>query len=225
MTQKEGGVMQRSLPMLIAVAATLVTGSAAAAPAGVIREFRILSTTPAFGGATLPGAAGPYEVIAGTVHGELNPSDPANAAIADLKLAPVGPDGAIAYSTDVVILRPVRAANATRVLFYDVVNRGQKLAIRRFIGGDGLAGSPPPATFPSLLRLGATIVWRGWQGDLPQTTRRQFPSPTGITLQGRLARPPWCSARRSRCPVRAASRSRPTPAPSTASSIALAIRG
>jgi hypothetical protein len=161
--------MQRSGPVLLVIAAALVAAPAAAASAGVIREFQVLSTAPAYGGATPLGAAGPYEVVTGTVHGELDPADPANAGIADLKLAPVGPDGMVAYSTDVVILRPVRAADARRVLFYDVVNRGRKLAVGTFIGGDGLAGGPPPATFASLLRLGATIVWSGWQGDLPQT--------------------------------------------------------
>ena len=180
--------MQRSLPILFAVAAALVAGPAVAAPAGVIREFQVLSTTPAYGGATPPGAAGPYEVIAGTVHGELDPADPANAGIADLKLAPVGPDGIVAYSTDVVILRPMHAADARRVLFYDIVNRGRKLAVGTFIGGDGLAGDPPPATFPSLLPLGATIVWSGWQGDLPQTGTSAIAANGGIGTQFPIAR-------------------------------------
>ena len=180
--------MQRSLRVLLAGAVALVAGPAAAAPAGVIREFQVLSTAAAYGGATPPGAAGPYEVITGIVHGELDPADPANAAIADLKLAPVGPGGMVAYSTDVVILRPVRAADATRVLFYDVVNRGRKLAIGTFIGGDSLAGGPPPTSFPSLLRLGATIVWSGWQGDLPQTGTPAIAENAGIGTQFPIAR-------------------------------------
>jgi hypothetical protein len=189
MAAKPGGsIMGRSLPVLLFVAAALVAGPAAAAPAGGIREFQVLSTAPAYGGATPTGAAGPYEVITGTVHGELDPAAPANAGIADLKLAPVGPDGMVAYSTDVVILRPVRAADARRVLFYDVVNRGRKLAIRAFIGSDGLAGGPPPATFPSLLRLGATIVWSGWQGDLPQTGTPAIAANAGIGTQFPIAR-------------------------------------
>ena len=180
--------MQRGLDLPILLAVALVAGPAAAAPAGGIREFQVLSTVPAYGGTTPPGAAGPYEVIAGTVHGELAPADPANAGLADLKLAPVGPDGMVAYSTDVVILRPVRAADARRVLFYDVVNRGRKLAIGAFIGGDGLAGGPPPATFPSLLRLGATIVWSGWQGHLPQTGTPAIAANAGIGTEFPIAR-------------------------------------
>ena len=82
----------------------------------------------------------------------------------------------------------MRAADARRVLFYNIVNRGRKLAIGAFIGGDGLAGDPPPATFPSLLRLGATIVWSGWQGDLPQTGTSAIAANAGIGTQFPIAR-------------------------------------
>jgi hypothetical protein len=180
--------MQQSLPVLLAVVAALVGGPAAAAPAGGIREFQVLSIAPAYGGATPSGAAGPYEIITVTVHGELDPAAPVNGGIADLKLAPVGPDGMVAYSTDVVMLRPVRATDARRVLFYDVVNRGRKLAIGAFIGSDGLAGDSPPTTFPSLLRLGATIVWSGWQGDLAQTGTPVIAASAAIGTQFPMAR-------------------------------------
>ena len=39
----------------------------------------------------------------------------------------MGADGYVAYSTDVVILRPQNASSTRRVLFYDVVNRGSKI--------------------------------------------------------------------------------------------------
>jgi hypothetical protein len=136
--------------------------------AGFINSFQILSTAPAFGGATPAGAAGPYEVITAIVHGELDPNNPLNAGIVNIKNAPVGADGYVAYSTDVVILRPQNASNATRVLFYDVVNRGSKIGDASFVGGGALdTGAAPPATFPSLLRNGYTVLWSGWQGDVP----------------------------------------------------------
>ena len=148
----------------------LGAGSAQAAPPGVIRSFEITSSAPAYGGATPPGAAGPYRVITGVVHGALDPMAPANRGIADLRRAPRAKDGLVEYSTDVVILRPERAADARRILFYDVVNRGNKLGVGAFIGGGALnAAAPPPAGFPSLLRLGATVVWSGWQGGIPVT--------------------------------------------------------
>ena len=109
------------------------------APAGMIDQLEIVSTVDAYSGATPAGAAGPYSVITGIVHGKLNPSHPDNAGIVDLANAPVGADGYVSYTTDVVILRPKAAANARRVLFYDVVNRGNKLARveRRQLDGHG----------------------------------------------------------------------------------------
>ena len=136
--------------------------------AGFIKSFQVISSQPAFGGATPAGAPGPYEVITAVVHGALDPRSLLNAGIVNIKNAPIGVDGYVDYWTDVVILRPQSAANATRVLFYDVVNRGNKLADGSFIGAGALdTGAPPPSTFPSLLRHGYTILWSGWQGDIP----------------------------------------------------------
>jgi hypothetical protein len=136
----------------------------------VIDRFEVLSSVDAYSGATPGGAAGPYTVVTGIVHGKLDPNHADNADIVDLKLAPVGADGLVEYSTDVVILRPKTAATARRVMVYDVVNRGSKLNVNRHIGGGALAtGAAPPATFASLLQLGYTMVWSGWQGNLPQT--------------------------------------------------------
>ncbi|WP_322102111.1 alpha/beta hydrolase domain-containing protein [Paraburkholderia sp. J41] len=141
---------------------------ASAKGAGFIKSFQVISSAPAFGGATPAGAAGPYQVITAVVHGELDPNDPLNANIVNIKNAPVGSDGYVAYSTDVVILRPQNASAAKRVLFYDVVNRGSKIGDASFIGGGALdTGAPPPSSFPSLLRDGYTILWSGWQGDVP----------------------------------------------------------
>jgi len=140
------------------------------APAGVIDQLEVVSTADAYNGATPAGAAGPYSVITGIVHGKLNPSHPDNAGIVDLANAPVDANGYVSYTTDVVILRPKSAANARRVLFYDVVNRGNKLAQNSFVGGGALpTGAAPDASFPSLLRYGYTVVWSGWQGGVAQT--------------------------------------------------------
>ena len=56
------------------------------------------------------------------------------------------------------------------MLFYDVVNRGNKLAQASYVGGGALTnGAAPDANFPSLLQNGYTIVWSGWQGGINQT--------------------------------------------------------
>lgn len=138
--------------------------------AGFINSFQIISSAPAFGGATPAGAAGPYQVITAVVHGELDPNNPLNAGIVNIKNAPVGSDGYVAYATDVVILRPQSASTANRVLFYDVVNRGSKIGDASFVGGGALdTGAAPTSSFPSLLRNNYTVLWSGWQGDVPLT--------------------------------------------------------
>lgn len=142
-------------------------------PAGIIRNLEVLATGPAFGGATPPGAAGPYRYFAGVVHGELDPDNRLNAGIVNLDHAPTipGSHGYVAYTTNFVILTPQDASAARRILFYDVVNRGNKLANGTFVGGSGnsVTGPAPSASFPSMLRYGYTVVWSGWQGDIAQS--------------------------------------------------------
>ncbi|MEO8935956.1 MAG: alpha/beta hydrolase domain-containing protein [Burkholderiaceae bacterium] len=138
--------------------------------AGVIDQLEVVSTVDAYGGATPSGASGPYSVITGIVHGKLDPTNADNAGIVDLASAPVGTDGYVSYTTDVVILRPKSASTARRVLFYDVVNRGNKLGQGSFVGGGAFTGgAAPDATFPSLLRAGYTVVWSGWQSGIAQS--------------------------------------------------------
>jgi hypothetical protein len=155
--------------LVLVAAAALGTHAPARAAAGVIDNFEIVSTAAAFGGSTPPGAAGPYVLITAIAHGKLDPAHALNAGIVDLANAPRDASGLVSYSTDVLILRPQSAAKATRLLYYDVVNRGGKLGLEDFVGGDLVGGTAPPSTFPSLLQKGYTLVWSGWQGDIAQS--------------------------------------------------------
>ena len=138
--------------------------------AGVIDRFEVLSSVDAYKGATPAGAAGPYTVVTGVVHGRLLPSHPDNAGIVDIANVPKDADGYIDYTTDVVILRPKTPGAARRVLFYDTVNRGEKIGQASFVGGGAVIGGvAPDASFPSLLRAGYTVVWSGWQSNVSQT--------------------------------------------------------
>ncbi|MGO0788883.1 alpha/beta hydrolase domain-containing protein [Herbaspirillum seropedicae] len=167
--------MKTTITLLTALlgAAAMEQAHAAGAtpkPAGYIEQLEITQTADAFGGATPAGAAGPYQLVSGIVHGKLDAHHPDNAMITDLDKAPRDAHGYVSYTTDFVILRPKSAAQARRVLFYDVANRGRKLAEEFFIGGKSLRNGPAPGdNYPSLLRAGYTIVWSGWQGDLKQS--------------------------------------------------------
>ncbi len=137
------------------LAAALVAFAAPAAARITALEITH-SERPALGGATF-GAVGQYEWLTGTARGELDPADPANAVIQDLALAPRNAAGRVEYAMDVAILRPAVPAQGNGTLLYDVLNRGRKLAPGVF-----------ERDWPGFLEAqGFTLVWSGWQGDLP----------------------------------------------------------
>ena len=144
-----------ALPLALAAATT----AGAAEPAV---RLEVTSRTDAYDGRSF-GDAGAYERIDGIAHMRIDPGDAANKGIVDLALAPRAADGMVEYDVDVVVLRPKDPARAQRVLLYDVVNRGMRL-LSMFSGGDPGDGL--------LLRRGYTLVWSGWQGDLPEAARR-----------------------------------------------------
>ncbi len=134
-----------------------------------ITRFEIVKTEPAFGGKSF-GDAGSYEHLVGRVFGELDPADPANAIIQDISLAPRNTRGMVEYSTDVELLKPVDMARANRILFFEVDNRGNKLAPIFF--NEGVAGGVAERnglTSPGdgwLMRQGYTMIWFGWEMDV-----------------------------------------------------------
>jgi alpha/beta hydrolase family protein len=166
----------------------------AAGKAGYIDRLEIKGTYDAYGGTSF-GDAGPYEVVYGVAHGKLDPAAKANGGIVDLALAPRDAAGMVHYSEDFVILRPKDAAHAKRVLFYDVVNRGNKLALGTFNGANGSRFDAGDQGNALLLRLGYTLVWSGWQGNVAQTGQgdtkpvgTSFPialNPDGSSITGR----------------------------------------
>jgi len=118
----------------------------------VIESREVLS-----GGASF-GDVGQYERLRGYAIGELNPSHPLNAGIVNLDKAPLNAHGRVEYRVDVEIQKPVDLKKGNGTLFYDVVNRGNKLV---------------PALVNIDLAQGFTFVWSGWQGDL---------TPNGVAL-------------------------------------------
>ncbi|MZI95432.1 peptidase [Vibrio sp. CAIM 722] len=148
--------------------APALAGNGAPHPAGLIQNLEIVSDSPAFNGNIPQGGKTAYRVVKGIVHGELDPNAAENSNIVYLKNAPVNKEGYVEYKTDVVLLVPQNMQHAKRALIYEVANRGGKLGKYTFIGGGELGkGEAPNGTFPSWLEQGYTIVWSGWQGDLP----------------------------------------------------------
>lgn len=97
-------------------------------PAADARITSIVLGSPTFpyGTATF-GSVGQYEEIDGTAYGEVDPRDPLNAVIQDIKLAPRTQRGMVEYSTQVSILKPVDESLGNHTMLFEIVNRGNKL--------------------------------------------------------------------------------------------------
>ena len=134
-----------------------------------------------------------YEKITGTLHFAVAPDHPRNRPIADLALAPVNSTGRVEFSADLVILHPVDPAVATGTALIEVSNRGGKGLLSGFNRG----AKSDPATDADLgdnflLRQGFTLVWVGWEFDVPPTPgllRIAVPVATdhGQTITGRVS--------------------------------------
>lgn len=154
---------RRLLPLVPAFA--LVSCATTNAPPAELVRLEVLSRTPAFGGASF-GDTGKYETIVAVAHMRLDPNHPSNRAIADVQHAPTN-YGWVEYQSDVVILRPVDATRASRVLVVDIPNRGNKLfPVMANEGADQL-DARGDAGMGHLMERGHTVAWIGWQGDVP----------------------------------------------------------
>ena len=129
------------------------------------------------------GAAGPYEKLVGKVDFGLDPSLPRNGEIVDLKLAPRNARGEVEASADFYMLKPVDPRRGNGRLFFEVGNRGGKSMLPTF---QKAAGSPDPTTEAqfgdgALMGQGFTLLWMGWQWDVPEragTMRMEMPIAT-----------------------------------------------
>ena len=114
------------------------------------------------------GEVGPYTQVDGTVHFAVDPLNPANETIADITLAPRNGQGQVEFSADFRILSPDDPRKGNRKLLLDVLNRGKALALRNINSAPDIAPDAPldPGN-GFLMRQGYTIVWCGWQHDVP----------------------------------------------------------
>src|SRR5881628_1618633 len=111
--------------------------------------------SPAFNGASF-GSAGQYETLAGRAFGELDPNDPHNAIITDIKLAPRNANGRVEYVASFFLVKPIDMSRTSHLMWQDVPNRGGRITI-------------PPAS-----RVDGDIgLSSGWQGD---NSGRTFPA-------------------------------------------------
>ena len=136
----------------------------------------------------------------------------------DLELAPRNPRGLVEFSADFYLLKPVDPAKGNGRLFYEAGNRGTKRILPVFQRATGSADPSTAAEFGNgaLMRQGYTLLWMGWQWDVPEgRMRMQIPIATdsGRPITG-LVRgnfiPGAKRGDRARSPIAGTSRTRPS---------------
>ncbi|WP_161602374.1 alpha/beta hydrolase domain-containing protein [Tautonia marina] len=132
------------------------------------------------------GSVGAYERIQGRVMLEVDPDDPSNQAIHDLKLAPRNDRGVVEFSTEFDLLAPVDPKRGNRRILFEVNNRGNKLAPGAFLdrGGNEFR-TLDDAGNGFLFREGYHLLWCGWNGDVrPGEGRLTMELPIAQSAEG-----------------------------------------
>jgi hypothetical protein len=116
------------------------------------------------------GDVGRYQQFDGTAHFAVDPTHPLNRAITDIDLAECERDGLVHFAADIRILAPEDPARGNHRLLFDVPNRGNRLALATFNGVPRPIdpAAPTDAGNGFLMRRGYTVVWCGWQHDVPE---------------------------------------------------------
>jgi Alpha/beta hydrolase domain len=116
------------------------------------------------------GTVGAYEKIVGKVYFSIDPAHPRNVAIVDIDKAPRDATGHVTFSADLYVIAPKDMARGNGGALFDVLNRGRKNIIQQF---NRASQVPDPTNEPDfgdgfLMRQGYTLVWVGWQFDIPR---------------------------------------------------------
>ena len=135
-----------------------------------LTHLDITSDSPYAGGEPF-GDTGPYRELKGTAHLAVDPNARVNSTITDIDLAPTDSEGRVRFSSHFAMLMPADPGRGNRRLFFDVCNRGNRTVFNNF-NSAGPAEDPAAPLAPGngfLLRHGYTVVWCGWQADVPPT--------------------------------------------------------
>jgi Alpha/beta hydrolase domain len=146
-----------------------------------VKSIEVIERTDVLDSAAF-GATGPYERILARAHFAVDPKLAPNRIIADIDLAPRNESGEVEFSADLYILKPRDSAKGNGTAIVEISNRGGKGLLGMF---DLASGSTDPSTQAEfgdnfLLENGFTMVWVGWEFDIP-------PSPKLLHLNAPIA--------------------------------------
>lgn len=142
---------------------------------------------PTFAGASF-GSVGQYELIQGTITGEVDPSNPQNAVIVDIKKAPRNARGLVTYSANFQILRPINLSQGNHRVIFDLPNRGGATSLSTYNNGTSNDRTWCPSGLPSnftlgdgfLMNKGFTVVETAW--DITVTPSGAARASFGVTF-------------------------------------------
>ena len=139
------------------------------------------------------GAIGAYEKLEGVVTFALDPTNEANAKIVDLNKAPHNMEGLVYAQANFMVLQPVDASKAAGIGVLEVSNRGGKALLPYFNAANQSNNPTKDKDFGDglLMRRGYTLMWVGWQWDVPSAPKAlQLMAPIakdkGETIKGWL---------------------------------------
>jgi len=134
-----------------------------------VTRVEISSRADVLGGKPF-GLAGPYERTVGKVFFTVDPTHASNKKIVDIEKAPRDGAGRVAFSADLYVLAPKDVGRGNGVALFDVLNRGRKNILRDFNRGPQVTDPTTDTDFGDgfLMRNGFTLVWVGWQFDVPK---------------------------------------------------------
>ena len=122
-------------------------------------------------GSSTPGPSVSYTIYTGRIIGALSPTNPLNAIITDINLAPTT-SGLVTYTSVFSIVTPTNPAARSGMMIHEVPNRGGN------------------AITTSALIAGATYVQSGWQPDLlAQCSTAPVPAYPCVSLASQYGTP------------------------------------
>jgi hypothetical protein len=142
---------------------------APAMPAGLLR-IELSERSDVLGGKSF-GSVGPYERLVGKAFFAVDPKLPANQIVCDIDKAPRNDSGLVEFSSDIYVLKPRDPKNGNGAVLYEVSNRGNKGMLAMYNRATASHDPKTAADFGDnfLLERGYTLIWLGWQFDVPRT--------------------------------------------------------
>jgi hypothetical protein len=152
--------------ILAAILLISVTWSPAAAE---VTRIEVQSRADLVGGRAF-GTAGPYEKLTGKIFFEIDPSAAPNKIITDIDKAPRNARGRVEFSSDFFLIKPKQIERGNGTVIYEVSNRGGKGMLGFYNRATGSLNPASDAEMGDgfLMSQGFTLLWVGWQFDVPQ---------------------------------------------------------